>query len=75
MKQERKGKEQMLMCLLLFLLQEAIHISEGVGWMKQCFTGIIFWMWPAHELGEDIEYQDMILTATKVFVIAYMLAD
>lgn len=34
MKQERKGKEQTLMCLLLFLLQEATHISEGVGWMK-----------------------------------------
>ena len=24
------------MCSLPFLLQEAIHISEGVGWMKLC---------------------------------------
>lgn len=36
MKQERKGKEQILMSLLLFLLQEATHISEGVCWMKLC---------------------------------------
>lgn len=36
MKQEREGKERILMCLLLFLLQEATLISEEVGWVKLC---------------------------------------
>lgn len=36
MKQEREGKERILMCLLLFLLQEATLISEEVGGVKLC---------------------------------------
>jgi len=43
MKQERKGKGRMLTCLLLFLLQEATLIFEGVGCVKLFFlTGTVF---------------------------------